>query len=126
MSNYIVMEGKLAVEVDGVPILHASRISVRLAQPISKQKSATLVGIARGVPDPSGNMKLIPDKDGRMPNSIDLSLRYQDVTIVIIWGNRRYQVTGVQWTDASADNDPGQASLDDSVGWEGAVLKQLA
>jgi len=32
----------------------------------------------------------------------------------------------VQWTDASADNDPGQASLDDSVGWEGGVLKQLA
>lgn len=124
--QYLAMEGELEVLVQNLPIVNASKISLRLATPISKQKSSTRVGIAVGIPDPSGNMKLMPDADGRLPNSLDLALRYQGVTMVIVWNSRRYQLSGVFWTDASADNDPGAASLDDTVGFEAATIKQIA
>lgn len=123
--RYLAMQGQLQVLRNNIPIINASRISIRVAVPISKQKSATLVAIAQGVPDPSGNIKLIPDADGRLPNSLDL-VQYNGDTLVIVWGPRRYQVSGVYFTDASADNDPGAASLDDTVGWEAGTIKQIA
>lgn len=123
--QYIPMEGALEVLVNNLPILNASKISLRIATPISKQKSATMVGVAVGIPDPSGNIKLIPDANGLLVNSIDLAQRYQGATIVIVWNTRRYQISGTFWTNASADNDPGAASLDDTVGFEGATIKQI-
>ena len=89
------------------------------------QASINIVAIAQGVPDPSGNIKLIPDADGTLPNSLDLA-QYNGSTLVLVWGRRRYQLSGVFFTDASADNDPGAGSLDDTVGFEAATIKQLA
>lgn len=123
--RYLPMEGQLQVLRNNIPIVNASRISIKLATPISKQKSATIVAIAQGVPDPSGNIKLIPDADGTLPNSLDLA-QYNGSTLVLVWGRRRYQLSGVFFTDASADNDPGAGSLDDTVGFEAATIKQLA
>jgi len=124
--QYLPMEGQIEILVNNIPIVNASKISLRLATPISKQKSATRVGIAQGIPDPSGNVKLMPDADGRLPNSLDLALKYQGATCVIVWNTRRYQLSGVYWTDASFDNDPGAASLDDTVGFEAGTIKQIA
>lgn len=124
--RYLPMEGQLQVLRNNIPVVNASRISIKLATPISKQKSATLVAIAQGVPDPSGNIKLIPDADGQLPNSLDLALALNGSTLVIVWGRRRYQLSGVFFTDASADNDPGAGSLDDTVGFEAATIKQIA
>lgn len=124
--RYLPMEGQLQVLRNNIPVVNASRISIKLATPISKQKSATIVAIAQGVPDPSGNIKLIPDADGVLPNSLDLALQLNGSTLVIVWGRRRYQLSGVFFTDASADNDPGAGSLDDTVGFEAATIKQIA
>jgi hypothetical protein len=124
--RYLPMEGQLQVLRNNIPVANASRISIKLVTPISKQKSATIVAIAQGVPDPSGNIKLIPDADGRLPNSLDLALQLNGSTLVIVWGRRRYQLSGVFFTDASADNDPGAGSLDDTVGFEAATIKQIA
>lgn len=123
--RYLPMQGEIQVLRNNIPIVNASRVSIRVAVPISKQKSATIVAIAQGVPDPSGNIKLIPDADGQLKNSLDL-IQYNGDTLVFVWGRRRYQVSGVFFTDASADNDPGAASLDDTVGWEAATIKQIA
>jgi hypothetical protein len=124
--QYLPMEGQLEVLINNIPIVNASRISIKLSTPISKQKSASIVGIAIGIPDVSGNIKLIPDADGRLVNSKDLALRYQGATGVIVWGTRRYQCSGMFWTDASTDNDPGAGSLDDTVGFEAATFKQIS
>jgi hypothetical protein len=124
--RYLPMEGQLQVLRNNIPVANASRISIKLVTPISKQKSATIVAIAQGVPDPSGNIKLIPDADGRLPNSLDLALQLNGSTLVIVWGRRRYQLSGVFFTDASADNDPGAGSLDDTVGFEAATIEQIA
>lgn len=125
--QFIRMTGQIHVDLNNTPMLKASRISIRIAKPISKQKSATAVGIAEGIPDPSGNIKIIPQANN--PDSLDpqdLVLAEGGGTLVFKWGLKKYQVTGVFFTDASADNDPGVASLDNTVGFEGAIIKRIA
>lgn len=125
-QQYVRLTGQVRVEYNNAPLLAASRVSMRIAKPISKQKSATMVGIAEGIPDPSGNIKIMPDASGRSVTPQDLVLQEGGGTLVFIVGAQRYQITGVVFTDASLDNDPGAASLDNTVGFEGAIVKRIA
>lgn len=124
--QYLRLTGQVKVSYNGIPLLTASRISMRINKPISKQKSATTVGVAEGIPDPSGNMRLMPGATGSNPSPESLVLMEGGGTLVLEKGNEKYQVSGVVFTEANMDNDPGVASLENTAGWEGALVKRIA
>ena len=118
--------GLIECELDGQVIINASQVSIQLSTPVNKQKSGYVVAVSDGIPDPKGSMKLIPDADGRLPNSLDIALNYRGKTLVVVWGNRRYMVSNFRPTDANASNDQGQGTVDDALTWEAATFKQIA
>ena len=126
-SQFIQLTGQIFLWFNNIPLPTCTRVSIKLTKPINKQKSGSVVGIATGIPDPSGNLRFMtPADSSQAVNTLGLVLQDNPGTLVMQEGTARYQITGVVWGDASHDNDPGQASLENTIGFEGAIMKQTA
>lgn len=125
-NQFLLLEGQVKVRINGASAISASRVACSVSRPVSKQKSATMVGIAMGIPDPTVDFTWMTPKDRKLYDGMNLALLEEPVTIIVEYGAQKYQISGAVANTGGIDNDPGQGTLNNTGRFEAAFIKQIA
>lgn len=110
----IALNGQIRAEVNHVPVITITRVSIRENKPGTVKKGGYgTIGVAQGIPDYSGSFVLSVPSTGP---EIDLeSLKASSFTLSWNRGAVRKLATGCQVTSIDDANDPGPGNYDITV-----------
>ncbi len=118
--------GQARVRINGTEPVNLSKVSVSVEVPVSKQKSALAISIAKGIPDPSLEFSFLTPADRKLYGGLNLALRTDLLSVVLEIGVEKYLITGVYAKRGAIDNTPATAETNNSASLEGALIKQIA